>query len=61
MALLNDSGFQTRMGDVRSTPRLNSRVAVAVEWSEAGRFWFSNPDGGRSQHAPAQFSGGSGG
>ncbi len=37
MALLNDSGFQTRMGDVRSTPRLNSRVAVAVEWSEAGR------------------------
>src|SRR5260370_38715781 len=25
------------MGDVRSTPRLNSRVAVAVEWSEAGR------------------------
>jgi len=37
VALLNDSGFQTRMGDVRSTPRLNSRVAVAVEWSEAGR------------------------
>ena len=37
MALLNDSGFQTRMGDVRSTPRLNSRVAVAVEWSDAGR------------------------
>src|SRR5260370_39291170 len=25
------------MGDVRSTPRLNSRVAVAVEWTDAGR------------------------
>ncbi len=37
MGLLNDSGFETRMGDVRSTPRLNSRVAVAVEWSEAGQ------------------------
>jgi len=37
VALLNNSDFQTRMGDVRSTPRLNSRVAVAVEWSEAGR------------------------
>ena len=37
MALLNDSGFETRMGDVRSTPRLNSRVAVAVEWTDAGR------------------------
>ncbi len=37
MGLLKDSGFETRMGDVRSTPRLNSRVAVAVEWSEAGQ------------------------
>ncbi len=37
MALLKDSGFEKRMGDVRSTPRLNSRVAVAVEWSEAGQ------------------------
>jgi len=25
------------MGDVRSTPRLNSRVAVAVEWTDAGQ------------------------
>ena len=37
MAVLKDSGFEARMGDVRSTPRLNSRVAVAVEWSDAGR------------------------
>ncbi len=37
MALLKDSGFESRMGDVRSTPRLNSRVAVAVEWTDAGR------------------------
>ena len=37
MRLLKDSGFEKRMGDVRSTPRLNSRVAVAVEWSEAGQ------------------------
>jgi hypothetical protein len=37
VGLLKDSGFETRMGDVRSTPRLNSRVAVAVEWSEAGQ------------------------
>jgi hypothetical protein len=37
VAFLKDSGFETRMGDVRSTPRLNSRVAVAVEWSEAGQ------------------------
>jgi hypothetical protein len=37
VALLKDSGFETRMGDVRSSARLNSRVAVAVEWSDAGR------------------------
>jgi len=37
VGLLKDSGFETRRGDVRSTPRLNSRVAVAVEWSEAGQ------------------------
>ena len=37
MALLKDSRFESRMGDVRSTPRLNSRVAVAVEWTDAGQ------------------------
>jgi hypothetical protein len=37
VALLKDSGFETRLGDVRSSARLNSRVAVAVEWCEAGR------------------------
>jgi hypothetical protein len=37
LGLLKDSGFETRMGDVRSSARLNSRVAVAVEWSDAGR------------------------
>ena len=37
MALMKDPGFEKRMGDVRGTPRLNSRVAVAVEWSDAGR------------------------
>jgi len=34
---MKDSGFETRMGDVRGSARLNSRVAVAVEWSDAGR------------------------
>ena len=37
VALLKDSGFETRLGDVRSSVRLNSRVAVALEWSDAGR------------------------
>jgi len=37
VALLKDSRFESRMGDVRSTPRLNSRVAVAVEWTDAGQ------------------------
>ena len=37
MALLKDASFETRLGAVRSSARLNSRVAVAVEWSDAGR------------------------
>jgi hypothetical protein len=37
VGLLKDSGFETRMGDVRSSARLNSRVAVAVEWRDAGQ------------------------
>src|SRR2546427_7665410 len=32
---MKDSGFETRMGDVRGSARLNTRVAV--EWSDAGR------------------------
>ena len=34
MALLRDVGFETRFQDVRSSGRLNSRVAVAVEWTD---------------------------
>ena len=37
MALLKDASFGTRMRDIRSSGRLNSRVAVAVEWADAGQ------------------------
>jgi hypothetical protein len=37
VALLKDPGFEMRLGEVRSSARLNSRVAVAVEWCEEGR------------------------
>jgi hypothetical protein len=37
VALLKAAGFEARMMEVRSSGRLNSRVAVAVEWSEAGQ------------------------
>ena len=37
MGLLKDSSFGMRLGDVRSGARLNSRVAVAVEWTDAGQ------------------------
>ena len=37
MALLKDASFETRMRDIRRSGRLNSRVAVAVEWADAGR------------------------
>jgi len=37
VALLKDTGFETRLGEVRSSARLNSRVAVAVEWSDSGQ------------------------
>ena len=37
MALLKDVSFETRMRHIRSSSRLNSRVAVAVEWNDAGR------------------------
>ena len=37
MALLKNMSFETRMRDIRSSERLNSRVAVAIEWADAGR------------------------
>ncbi len=36
MALLKDMSYQGRMSQSRSTGRLNSRVLVAIEWTEAG-------------------------
>jgi hypothetical protein len=37
VALLKEMGFEARIGHIRSSGRLNSRVAVAVEWADAGR------------------------
>ena len=37
MALMKDTNFGLRLGDVRGSSRLNSRVAVAVEWTDAGQ------------------------
>ena len=37
MALLRDPSFEARMSYIRSSGRLNSRVAVAIEWTDAGR------------------------
>lgn len=37
MALLRDMSFEARMRYIRSSGRLNSRVAVAVEWTECGQ------------------------
>jgi PilZ domain len=37
VALLNDMSFEARMRHIRSSGRLNSRVAVAVEWADEGR------------------------
>src|SRR3989442_12241085 len=36
VALLKDMSCQGRMSQSRSTGRLNSRVPVAIEWTEAG-------------------------
>ncbi len=36
MPLVQDAAFDARMRQIRGTGRVNSRVAVAVEWSEAG-------------------------
>ena len=35
--LLKDIGYGARMSQIRSSGRVNSRVAVAVEWNEAGK------------------------
>jgi len=35
--LANDVSFETRMKHLRAARRLNSRVAIAVEWTEDGR------------------------
>jgi hypothetical protein len=37
VALLKDMSFEVRMRHIRSSGRVNSRVAVAVEWDDAGR------------------------
>ena len=37
VALLKDTSFEARMRHIRSSGRLNSRVAVAVEWTDEGR------------------------
>jgi hypothetical protein len=37
VALLKDASFEARMRYIRSSGRLNSRVAVAIEWTDAGR------------------------
>jgi len=37
VGIVQGTSFETRIGDIRSSGRLNSRVAVAVEWTDAGR------------------------
>jgi PilZ domain len=37
MGLLQEPSFESRMRHIRGSGRVNSRVAVAVEWTEAGR------------------------
>ena len=37
MALLKDMNYEARTGHIRSSGRVNSRVAVAVEWNDAGK------------------------
>ncbi|HKT47657.1 MAG TPA: PilZ domain-containing protein [Candidatus Acidoferrales bacterium] len=37
MSLLNETGLESRLKQLRAGIRVNSRVRVAVEWSEAGR------------------------
>jgi len=37
VARLKDASIETPMRHMRSSGRLNSRVAVAIEWTDAGR------------------------
>ena len=37
MALLKETSFETRLRHIRGSGRMNSRVAVAVEWTDAGK------------------------
>jgi len=37
VALLKDASFETRMRHIRGGGRVNARVAVAIEWTDAGR------------------------
>ena len=37
MALLKDMTFGIRMSQIRGGERINSRLAVAVEWDDAGK------------------------
>ncbi len=37
MLIANESSFEKRYAHMRASVRLNSRVAIAVEWSEGGR------------------------
>ncbi len=37
MPFANDTSFEARMQHIRAGLRLNSRVAIAIEWTEAGR------------------------
>ena len=37
MALSQEPNFDSRLRHIRGSGRLNSRVAVAVEWTEAGQ------------------------
>ncbi|HEY2460410.1 MAG TPA: hypothetical protein VGI16_06370 [Candidatus Acidoferrum sp.] len=37
VALVRDADFDAKMKEIRAGVRVNSRVLVAVEWTEAGR------------------------
>jgi hypothetical protein len=37
VTLLNDTSYEARMKHIRAGVRVNSRVSVAIEWTEAGR------------------------
>jgi PilZ domain-containing protein len=37
VTLLNDTSYEARMKRLRAGVRVNSRVNVAIEWTEAGR------------------------